>query len=330
MYVLGVSAGNGVMLYPFKKHVRGNIELRNDYTTKGNPDQWSLNFPGTFFSNKLEEIEEPVDLIIGHPKCGNSSTLALSRGKKLKSHKDEPSLELFLASITKYQPKAFLLENLPKLLDSYSMADLSELYPNYLLQAWTGSMFDLGNSQKNRKRLIITGVKKTKSRKAHKVNDALLHKFPVGYPNWAGRLFDDLPDNGDFRPPMGQKIALYGGTSMTYDDIQHLWARLAPDTRIKTPAENFSTAPGVYKDDLYKYPSTIRKSNRCFNPYGLSYTPRERCRLQGIPDSFQILDSGYPDKTLFNKGCITTGSSPCYEVGLWFYKVLKKIYPGLK
>jgi len=74
--------------------------------------------------------------------------LALSRGKTFKSHKDEPSLNIFIEGIQKYRPRLFLLENLPKLLDSYSMNDFAVLFPDYLLDSWIGSMSALGNSQK--------------------------------------------------------------------------------------------------------------------------------------------------------------------------------------
>ena len=332
MRVLGISAGNGVMLHPFKEHVIGNIEVRSDYTIGKYPHQFHLNFPDAFYTDKLYNTQDPVDIVIGHPKCGQSSMLALSRGKTFKSHKDEPSLNIFIEGIQKYRPRLFLLENLPKLLDSYSMNDFAVLFPDYLLDSWIGSMNALGNSQKNRKRLIITGVRKTRGRFAEKARAALLHKFQMKRPRHTDQLLKDLPFNGYFRPPLDEIIALYGGTSMSYQDIKKLWVSLAPATRIKTPNESFSTAPGVYRDGEDKFPNTIRKSNRCFSPAGLSYTPRQRARIQGVPDEFLILDpfnSEHNEKTLFNKGCVTMGSTPCYEVAEWFHKVLKPLLHGL-
>jgi len=55
-------------------------------------------------------------------------------------------------------------------------------------------------------------------------------------------------------------------------------------------------------------------------------------RIQGVPDEFLILDpfnSEHNEKTLFNKGCVTMGSTPCYEVAEWFHKVLKPLLHGL-
>jgi len=333
MTVLGISAGNGVNLFPFKDLVVGNLELRSDYTIRGEADQFYLNFPQAFFQKRLlskQELFQMPDIIIGNPKCGNSSKLALSRGKKFKSHKDEPSLDLFIEGVNLYQPKVFMMENLPKLLETYDLQDNNNIFPNYSLQTWIGSMAELGNSQQNRQRLIVTGVHKqyfTFKQRIRLVSQ-LKKKFRISgrAPKNTSELLIDLPENGSFRPPLSEVIALYGGTKSSYSGIQKLWESLGPTvSRIKTPKESFNTAPGVYRDLNSKLPNTIRKSNRCFNPTGLSYTPRERCRIQGIPDNFLILDDeDYSDKTLFNKGCTTAGSSPSYEVGLWFYEALKR------
>ncbi len=332
MRVLGISAGNGVNLFPFKKHVIGNIELRSDYTIGGRPYQFKLNFPEAFFSKTLV-AEENIDIIIGNPKCGSSSMLALSRGKQFTSHRGEPSLDLFIKGIQQYNPKAFMMENLPRLLDTYSEEDFQALFPNYILTFWVGSMSVLGNSQVNRKRLIITGVRGKNSRLSYRASKWLDTKYRVKVPVHTRELLELTPSNGDFRPPLDEVIALYGGTRMSYNQIQALWDSLKPATRIKTPRESFNTAPGVYRDDADKPPNTIRKSNRCFNPEGLSYTPRERARIQGVPDSFLLLDPREhivtTEKTLFNKGCTTMGSTPSYEVGLWFYAVIQRAFANL-
>lgn len=323
--VLGVSAGNGVMLFPFRDQVIGNVELRSDYTIRGNATQWFLNFPNTFFTKDLPTMDSP-DIIIGHPKCGNSSKLALSRGKKLKSHVGEPSLALYFKSIELYEPKAFLMENLPALLDSYSLEDLQFMFPNYALFAFTGSMFNFGNSQKNRVRLVLVGVRRDQG--------ALMNAFfmekiggitPVREPQLTKDLLMDIStlQSGHFRPSLDERIALYGGCQRTYREIKQIWEQQPHIGRLKTPSETFKTAPGVYRDLPTRYPNTIRKSNRCFSPLGLTYTPRQRARIQGIPDSFKILSEGSETKTLFNKGCITTGSTPCYEIGEWFKARIK-------
>jgi site-specific DNA-cytosine methylase len=329
MVTLGVSSGNGVMLHPFKDWVIGNIECRSDYTHRGNPLQFHLNFPDVPFYKTLPSISGMFvlpEIIIGHPKCGNSSILSLSRRKSFKSHKSEPSLDLFFESIHLYKPKLFLLENLPKLLETYSEADFRIMFPNFSFVFWQGSLSELGNSQENRIRLLIVGINRKKFNKQEvlRLRKIFKTKFKVTEPKNTKELLKNLPDNGNFRPDLDTRLAFYGGRQETYRSIQDLWQSQGPDAkRFKTPDEKFSTAPGVYKDLDSSKPATIRKSNRCFNPDGLTYTPRERARIQGIPDSFKIMetDRGTTD---FNKGCVTTGSTPPYEVGLWFKQCLIK------
>ncbi|HPQ79631.1 MAG TPA: hypothetical protein PLG47_04215 [Candidatus Dojkabacteria bacterium] len=43
--VLGVSAGAGILLFPFRKNLIANIETRGVFYTKG-LEQWKLNFGG--------------------------------------------------------------------------------------------------------------------------------------------------------------------------------------------------------------------------------------------------------------------------------------------
>lgn len=332
--ILGLSAGSGILMFPFTDlHILGNIETRSDYYISGIPDQWNLNFSGSLMwndkhgytaFNKLE-----VDIVVSQPKCGNSSMLALSRGKKMTSHKGEPSLDLSMAGIKHLSPKVFLLENLPALLDTYSVRDLQEYFSMYHLVFHNNvSMAKFGNSQKTRKRLIIIGVRKN-LRKARDIRYHASEITPMNDPIHVEELITNPPENGHFRPPINERIAIYGGKQMTYEQIQKMWQSMPGKKRIATPHENFNTAPGVYRDLSKDFPATVRKSNRCFAPSGLPYTPRERARIMGLPDDFYIADpKTHPHlspKTLFNKGCTATTQGPPYEVGLWFRDVLLRV-----
>lgn len=44
--VLGVSAGAGILLFPFRKNLIANVETRGVFYTKG-LEQWKLNFGDT-------------------------------------------------------------------------------------------------------------------------------------------------------------------------------------------------------------------------------------------------------------------------------------------
>jgi len=330
--VLGLSAGSGILPYAFKdQFIFGNIEVRSDYYISSLPLQWDLNFDSITTAHKkgyLAFDRNSVDIILSQPKCGNSSVLAYSRGKQMTSHKNEPSLDLSLNGIRHIRPKVFLIENLPALLNSYSEKDLKQLFPQYYLIFHNNvSMIKFGNSQKTRKRLIIVGVLKA-LRGSAKIRNYAREIFPVSVPKHTGLLIEGCPENGFFRPDINERIAIYGGRQMTYVEIQKMWGSIPTKKRLATPNERFNSAPGVYRDLADDWPATVRKSNRCFAPYGLPYTPRERARIMGLPDTFLIADpTTHPyisPKTLFNKGCISATQGPAYEIGLWFKNVLIK------
>lgn len=331
--VLGLSAGSGISLFPFKEScsIIGNIELRTDFRIGGKPLQFKLNFPkalaGTSPTGYLELPDSP-DIIMSQPKCGNSSVLALSRGKKKTSHLGDPSLDLVLRGINHLLPKVFLIENLPDLLKTYSKEDLQEHFNLYRLNFIIGSVSLFGNSQLTRKRLVITGVLKS-IKHSKRIHAALQYPTRVREIQNTQSLLENAPTNGAFIPPINEQIAIYGGRQMIYLEIQQYWQDNPFASRWVTPEENFSTAPGVYRDLPNKPPLTIRKSNRCFNPQGYTYSPRERARIQGIPDNFLICDPEmYPNlspKTLFNKGCAAVTQGPPYEIGLWFFKTLRAV-----
>lgn len=115
--VLGVCAGQGALLFPFRENLLGNIEIRGVFHTPGE-EQWKLNFSDIPFYKGfcLQEFDEKVDIIISSPDCGSSSVMRLSKVKELGNPKDNRSLNLVISSILKYKPKIFLIENLPRLL----------------------------------------------------------------------------------------------------------------------------------------------------------------------------------------------------------------------
>ncbi len=150
--VLGICAGNGAVLYPFKSHLLGNIEPRGVFRSPQH-EQWIKNFdkiPALFDYPKglnLVTFDKKATIVMGHPDCGHSSVLAYSRGKKLSDPKDNKSLTLFIRAIQVYKPKVFLMENLPALLKTYGESDLMEAFEGYELKFIQGSVSKWGNSQ---------------------------------------------------------------------------------------------------------------------------------------------------------------------------------------
>lgn len=166
MNVLGISAGQGGLLFPFRKRLLGNIEPRGVFHTPGE-EQWKANFKDVPFYKGycLQEFDEKVDIIISSPDCGASSIMRLSKVKELGKPKDNRSLNLVIEGINYYKPKIFLIENLPRLLSLLPNKYLQEAFKDYKLIFHERSVSDYGNSQVSRKRLIIIGVHKKTGKK---------------------------------------------------------------------------------------------------------------------------------------------------------------------
>ena len=130
--VLGVSAGNGVILYPISKDenftLMGNAEVRPNYFYKKMPVQWMLNFPTTPFYPMIPPVKG-VDIIIGNPKCGAYSNFSnfQKRTDFSKMGTNEPSLANFIDGVNNLKPRLFLMENLVKLNEA---VDLDAAFPD--------------------------------------------------------------------------------------------------------------------------------------------------------------------------------------------------------
>ena len=321
--ILGISSGNGVMLYPFKEYLIGNIECRSDYLSKGQSLQWQANFDGIPYSRTLLDIDIPVDVIIGHPKCGSSSVFALSRGKKFTSHVGEPSLELYIQAVNKYRPKLFFLENLPRLLETMPEKELKAQMKGYSFMYWTGSVSEFGNSQVSRKRMLVIGLRNDYNTERRRKTLSRIH-VPIE-PRNTETLLQNLPSNGHWTEDIEEVITMYAGFKIRLDDAKDYWNR-KPELRHWPckPGSNMGTAPGVYINRAKDLPLTVRKTNRQFNPEGIQMTPRELARIQGVPDKF-LFAKMETEKASINKGRITVANTPPMEIAYWIYDRLKML-----
>jgi site-specific DNA-cytosine methylase len=327
--VLGVNCGNGVILHPFLKSkyfdVIGGIEPRGIFKTPQNI-QWTLNFGKIplyhdLGGEKLRGVQP--DVIIGAPDCGHSSVLALSRAKKYGVAKDNKSLTMFWESITLFKPNFFLFENLPGLLKQVSLTDIKELCPEYSFIVYQGSVSVFGNSQISRKRLIIVGIKGNhkKIKKSFKLPSIKLKRVK----ELEAALIDPSDALCNVREDAEQIITIFGGCRMLVSDIQQRWiTELRDKKRWPTGELKMVNAPGVYKNLPDAYPLTVRKGNREFNSRGLMMSPRERARIMGIPDDFNIWYESAKKTTCINKGRVTVTKTIPYEIAVWFKKALIK------
>lgn len=149
MNILGVSAAQGALLFPFlhskKYKILANIEPRGVFHTSCE-SQWKLNFGDIPFYRGfcLQEFDEKVDIVVASPDCGIASVMRLSKVKELGNPKDNRSLNLVTAAILEYKPKIFLIENLPRLLSLLPYEFFNLTFKDYKLIFMKGQFLTMG------------------------------------------------------------------------------------------------------------------------------------------------------------------------------------------
>lgn len=322
--ILGICAGQGALLFPWRKQLLGNIEPRSVFHTQ-KEEQWRLNFGEIpFLRNELPEKWHP-DIILSSPDCGASSTMRLSKAKELGNPEKNKSIQLVIEGIMQYQPKVFMIENVPRLMNLMPEKVWQEALHNYHISFKVNSVSDFGNSQVSRKRLIIIGIKNTAKSYIgcfdiiFSVNTPKLSRFILEAANMQPLIpFDKVLAMYDYRKLPKKK-------NLTVKEIQHLWTHDFKDEKkwpIKTA--KMQTLPGVYKLDPDKPPLTLRPADRQFRPDGLPLGIQDFKNIQGFPKRFQIY---LPEENYLywlNKARYTIAKGAVYEVGIWFKKCIKK------
>lgn len=333
--VLGVCGGNGVLLFPFKKRLVGNVEPRGCFHTK-KEEQWKLNFGEyTPITKNLEPFEGMlIDIIMGSPSCGHSSVFRYSRSKKMGKPKEDKSLNLFLYSILLFKPKLFLLENLPKLLDNIPLEEWEEKFPNYHIICLQGSVSLWGNSQESRKRLVIIGVNKSLG-DAYKFWSEI---FPCSH--YQKLIVSEIEKMANpkinFRNSPEKKVAMYDyrdpkKKNLTLRQVKKLWkGDFKNEFKWPIKSKKMWTLPGVYRNNPNKYPMTVRPADRQFNSKGKQLGLDEIRIIMGISPKFKVyMDSEKKDYWV-NKGRISLTKGVVFEIGLWFKKCLQNYYHSLE
>lgn len=330
MNVLGISAGQGALLFPFRKHLLGNIEPRGVFHTPGE-EQWKANFKDVPFYKGycLQEFDEKIDIIISSPDCGASSIMRLSKVKELGKPKDNRSLNLVIEGINYYKPKIFLIENLPRLLSLLPNEYLQEAFKDYKLIFHERSVSDYGNPQVSRKRLVIVGVHKKAGKK---YLNAFNEVFQVKTPKLTRDLLSVSPYGSNYNIPIEKTLAMYdyrklpAKKNLTVRKIQLLWnSDFKNEKKWPIKTAKMSTLPGVYRLELDKAPLTLRPADRQFRPDGYPLGILDFKAIMGFPKAYKIfMDEGNYLYWL-NKARYTIAKGSVYEVGIWFKKCLKTI-----
>lgn len=327
---LGVSAGQGALLYPFKNQLIANVEPRGVFHTKGE-EQWKLNFGKIPFLKSLEPIlNESVDVIIGSPDCGASSIMRLSKVKQLGNPKENKSLNLILQAIQHFKPKVFMIENLPRLLSLLPQSYFEEVLPDYEMVYHNCSVSEYGNSQISRKRLVIIGINKSEKRFLKAFNKV----FQISECKITRNLLEDAyykRNNSNYMLPLNKTLAMYDyrklpeKKNLTVKEIHRMWKkdfRMEKKWPIKTA--KMSTLPGVYRLEEDKAPLTLRPADRQFRPDGWPLGILDFKNIMGFPKSYQVYMDH--DRYLYwlNKARYTLAKGSVYQVGMWFKKCLKR------
>lgn len=328
--VLGVSAGQGALLFPFKDQLIANVELRGVFHTK-NEEQWHLNFGNVPFLKSLEPVlEEKVDVIVGSPDCGASSIMRLSKVKELGNPKDNKSLNLILQAIKHFKPKVFLIENLPRLVALLPQSYFEEALPEYKMVYHHCSVADYGNSQVSRKRLVIIGIRKS-AKNYLKCFDKV---FQVDELKNASSLleaayYDSL--NSNYMPPLEKTLAMYDyrklpeKKNLTVKRIHKLWQKdFKAEKKWPIKTAKMSTLPGVYRLEADKPPLTLRPADRQFRPDGWPLGIQDFKNIMGFPEEYQIFMSHGDYLYWLNKARYTLAKGSVYQVGIWFNRCLRK------
>lgn len=332
--VLGVCGGNGVILHPLKRHVIGNIEDRKVFMSPKN-QQWYDNFKVPF-TNDLRVAEflfQDVDVIIGAPNCGASSILGFTGNKKRKNPIDDESVQLFFESVLKYQPKIWVMENLPAMLNNISRASFKDLFPDYRFIFHVMNMGDIGNSQVTRKRLLIVAMKRELPAEVFMEFSELTRTTkPASITEILKGLEEDNESIGNVRENPEKSIKM-GNKSFTFEEIQTGWLKTYKKSKywpLSNNKKDKTFIPGVYRLFPDDYPQTVRQDPRQFRPDGLPMSPRELARIQGVPDKFKLHipkdgTEGKEQSYYINKARITVAKGAPYEVGEWVARKLKAI-----
>ena len=334
--ILGVSAGQGALLFPFVNSkgfkVLANVEPRAVFHTPKD-EQWKLNFKDVPFHRNFTELyklDMSVDIIMSSPDCGASSIMRLSKVKQLGNPENNTSLALTLQAIQKYQPKLFLIENLPRLVTLLPEEYLQRTLPNYRLVYHQRSVSDYGNSQISRKRLVIIGIKEGCKSYYNLFNVV----FKVNTPKLTRNILEVAQYKGNkdnYMIPKNKTLAMYdyrklpNTNTLTVRQIHRLWNKdFKTEKKWPIKTAKMKTLPGVYRLENDKPPLTLRPADRQFRPDGWPLGIQDFKNIMGFPKEFKIyIEQG--DRYLYylNKARYTLAKGSVFEIGLWFKACLE-------
>jgi len=300
MRAMGITCGIGSMLLGARQsgfEIVGNIDWRRYYHLydKEGRNTFKENFPGAFFLKHFHELSGDqlndilgIDLVMGHPECGNYSQLNKNRNHDKTNPADIP---LFINMIAEIRPRYFVMDDLPELFCAVPMSYYVEKLPDYdLFPEWI-SNYHYGNVQKNRKRMFMIG--------ALKEEEFVFTPGESDHDRTVSAVIGDIDYRIGFLPnhePINTTNYTRRGKHMRFRDDQPTWAEVQDYFASKPEGHIFEyhgpdgiilKRPGFRKCHWNAHSGVLTGQNPDIHPLrNLPFTIRERARLQGFPDDF--------------------------------------------
>lgn len=300
--VIGMTCGIGSMLIGARAvgfSVLGNVEWRRYYhaTDPQGRNTFMENFPGTFLVKAIDEIPSScptqIDLLMGHPECGNFSQLSNANPTRLAKLQDAADIPLFVDSVAMLRPRFFVMDDLPKSLGAFDMSEYAKRLPDYdLFPEWI-SNYHYGNPQKNRKRMFMIGALK-KERFVFRPGEQdhgttvkdVLHDIQSKYnrlPNHHRHVLDVRCGKA--------KHMLKRDEEYTWREVSEHFKKMPEGWFLQYVKEDGTVTrrPGTYKGYWDGHSHVLDGGSPAINPKtNLPFSLRERLRIQGAPDDFVL------------------------------------------
>jgi DNA (cytosine-5)-methyltransferase 1 len=306
--VIGITSGIGSLQYGFKKsgfNVLHSHEWRKYYHD-------SKTYEANYLQENTEIYEcltnyKGVDCIVSHPECGNFSNLYTGKNRETRQS-DPGDIYKFMELCRNYQPKTFLVDNLPKSLIAVTKEDWENYFPDYKFQIEMVSNWGYGNVQKNRNRLFIIGI--------HKDLDFKFVPNEFYHNKKTGDVLLDIEKNcnGHLKMPLDVIVDGWNKTwidedkngpgKVTLGDMQNFFKRNGyQNFTYKNSKGEYKTRPGYSVLNMAKTCAVLSGGGASafdnfylFDEKDNYYRPltiRERARIQGFKDDFILTPDGY-------------------------------------
>lgn len=302
---IGITCGIGSLLVGAKQagfEVVGNLEWRKYYHLQDDRGRntFKENFQGAVFKENFRDLELPeiermmgADIALGHPECGRFSRLSGSVTTRDARAQDPGDIPLFVELVSKFKPRFFVMDDLPKSFTAYPMEKYHELLPDYdLFPEWV-SNWGYGNVQKGRDRMFMLGALRSErwvfvpgeSEHGLKVKD-VLEDLPT--PRKGANIPNQDPHDNSLDCFRALNLGGFRKKN-TWGAVQEYFADKKGGFTLEYPTADGRLVKriGFLKGHWDGPAHVLTGGNATMHAErNEPYTVRERARIQGFPDDF--------------------------------------------